>query len=341
MTFQTDKAMYTGSKSTKNSITRQQFTQELTACLEQLSLKHEIHETDEYSEISLSSSSSTSSFPSPVSSPRNSLMIRTNRLSINDSKFTKKASNNLQKSNQIKLSSKNTKPCQQTCIKSKCLQQSNNKQFLENEINSSISTQDNYNYFKDKYIQTNQMNKTSGKRNFPLKSFELCTQYPKEKEEFTLINENILHNPHQYDVSVGKDKNVDRISDQSDNDQELECLEDDTVIIDDNESAVDMSDSDVSCTRRLSNIPEEILPPVIASLFPNTPSVLRFVDGKQIVPKFPKPYRYQLLWRPSAITPNVVKRVLRRSNFRITLSMNLFLNEKNILPNVDTVFLKN
>ncbi|CAH8483540.1 unnamed protein product [Schistosoma margrebowiei] len=83
-----------------------------------------------------------------------------------------------------------------------------------------------------------------------------------------------------------------------------------------------MSDSDASCTRRLSNIPEEILPPVIASLFPNTPSVLRFVDGKQIVPKFPKPYRYQLLWRPSAITPNVVKRVLRRSNFRITLKSN-------------------
>ncbi|CAH8478004.1 unnamed protein product [Schistosoma guineensis] len=322
MTFQKAKAMYTGCKSTKKSITRQQFTQELTARLEQLSLKHEIHETDEYSEISLSSSSSTSSFPSSVSSPRNSLMIRTNRLSINDSKFTKKASNNLQKSNQIKLSSRNTKPCQQTCIKSKCLQQSNNKQFLENEINSPISTQDNYNYSKDKYIQTNQMNKTSGKRNFPPKSFESCTQYPKEKEEFTLINENILHNPHQYNVSVGKDKNVDHISDQSDNDQELECLEDDTVTIDDNESAVDMSDSDVSCTRPLSNIPEEILPPVIASLFPNTPSVLRFVDGKQIVPKFPKPYRYQLLWRPSAITPNVVKRVLRRSNFRITLKSN-------------------
>ncbi|CAI2725255.1 unnamed protein product [Schistosoma spindalis] len=83
-----------------------------------------------------------------------------------------------------------------------------------------------------------------------------------------------------------------------------------------------MSDSDASCTRRLSNIPEEILPPVIASLFPNTPSVLRFVDGKQTVPKFPKPYRYQLLWRPSAITPNVVKRVLKRSNFRITLKSN-------------------
>lgn len=227
--------MYTGSKSTKKSITGQQFTQELTARLEQLSLKHETHETDEYSEISLSSSSSTSSFPSSVSSPRNSLMIRTNRLSINDSKFTKKASSNLQKSNQIKISSKNAKPCQQKCIKSKSLQQSNNKQILENEINSPISTQDNYNYSKDKYIQTNQMNKTSGKRNFPLKSFESCTQYPKEKEEFTLINENILHNPHQYDVSVGKDKNVDQISDQSDNDQELECLEDDTVIIDDNE----------------------------------------------------------------------------------------------------------
>lgn len=65
-----------------------------------------------------------------------------------------------------------------------------------------------------------------------------------------------------------------------------------------------------------------------------------FPSNLLLVPKFPKPHRYQLLWRPSAITPNVVKRVLRRSNFRITLSMNLFLNEKNILPNVDTVFLK-
>ncbi|CAH8441717.1 unnamed protein product [Schistosoma rodhaini] len=331
MTFQKDKAIYSGSKFTKKSITKQQFTQELTARLEQLSSKREIHETDEYSETSLSPSSSISSFQSSVSSPRNSFMIRTNRFSLKDSKFTKEPFNDLQKANRIYTSSKNTKPCQQTYIKPKSLQQSKEKKrydkpCLANEINSSISTQDNYNYSKNKYIQTNQMNKTIDRRDFPpkimLKSCESRTQYPKEKEEFTLINENILQKPDQYDVSVGQDKNANQISDQSDNDDELGCLEDDTVIIGDNESAVDMSDSDASCTRRLSNIPEEILPPVIASLLPNTPSVLRFVDGKQTVPKFPKPYRYQLLWRPSAITPNVVKRILKRSNFRITLKSN-------------------
>ncbi|VDQ00282.1 unnamed protein product [Trichobilharzia regenti] len=70
----------------------------------------------------------------------------------------------------------------------------------------------------------------------------------------------------------------------------------------------------------MSNLPDEVIPPVITSLFPNTPSVLRFADAGQVVQKLPKQYRSRLLWRPSAITPNVVKRVLKRSNFRMTLS---------------------
>ncbi|KAK4473397.1 hypothetical protein MN116_002771 [Schistosoma mekongi] len=139
------------------------------------------------------------------------------------------------------------------------------------------------------------------------------------KKRLIPVDKNFLINEHRYDTFIEQHPDIDQICDHSDCNQELECLDDDSVVINDNESAIDTSDSEESCTRRLSNIPDEILPPVIASLFPNTPSVLRFVDSKQTMSKLPKPYRNQLLWRPSGITPNVVKRVLRRSNFRITL----------------------
>ncbi|VDP85866.1 unnamed protein product [Echinostoma caproni] len=95
---------------------------------------------------------------------------------------------------------------------------------------------------------------------------------------------------------------------------ELDCLEDDKVQIEDTESGADASDSEVSCSDGIGK-----LYPVIPSLFPNTPSVIRFVGDDQTVVKLPKPYRSRLKWRPSAITPNVVKRALKRSHFRLTL----------------------
>ncbi|TPP64550.1 hypothetical protein FGIG_04007 [Fasciola gigantica] len=98
---------------------------------------------------------------------------------------------------------------------------------------------------------------------------------------------------------------------------ELDCIDDDKVQLEDSESGADASDSDVSHYDLLQGTGGELLP-VIASLFPNTPSVVRFVGDGQTVSKFPRRFRSLLRWRPSLITPNVVKRALRRSHFRLS-----------------------
>ncbi|CAH8463755.1 unnamed protein product [Schistosoma turkestanicum] len=323
--------MYTKTGFTKKSMMQQQFTRELNARLKQLSLKSECSESNERSERSSLSSSSPSSSVSSISLPRTSFSMHKNS-SLKDKNFTKKLSNDLQKSNGTNLSHKNINLCQKIPIEPKSLRQPNDKklyhekkQFSKNEINSFDSKQQIYS--KDNYIEINQANKSNAKSTFSPKtrpkSSESWNQNVKGRKKLNSADEYISRKTHRYDISsVRQDIDVDEMSEKTDYDLELECLEDDTVIIDDNKSTIDISDSDFSCTRQLSNLPEEILPPVIASLLPNTPSVLRFVDSKQTVPKLPKPYKYQLLWRPSAITPNVVKRVLRRSNFRITLKSN-------------------
>ncbi|KAH8849691.1 Tubulin polyglutamylase TTLL4 [Schistosoma japonicum] len=199
-------------------------------------------------------------------------------------------------------------------------------QFSENDVESFVSNPLNLhyceNYSRDKYVQTylkdNNINKHCRVFSPMIRPSSSITC----KKKVIPVDKTFVINEHRYDKCIEQHSDVDQICDQSDCNQELECLDDDLVIVDDNESAIDTSDSEESCTKRLSNIPDEILPPVIASLFPNTPSVLRFVDSKQTMSKLPKPYRNQLLWRPSGITPNVVKRVLRRSNFRITLKSN-------------------
>ncbi|KAA3672270.1 uncharacterized protein DEA37_0014038, partial [Paragonimus westermani] len=83
-------------------------------------------------------------------------------------------------------------------------------------------------------------------------------------------------------------------------------------------STLDVSDSESS----FGDQPTEgvgAIYPVIASLFPCTPSVIRFVGEGQTVSRLPKPFRSRLKWRPSSITPRVVKRLLKRCHFRLTL----------------------
>ncbi|TGZ64440.1 hypothetical protein CRM22_006367 [Opisthorchis felineus] len=103
--------------------------------------------------------------------------------------------------------------------------------------------------------------------------------------------------------------------------KELDCLDDDEPGMEEAEPLTELSDSEASTQEQ----PQEAVAPVIASLFPNTPSVLRFVGDGQTVIKLPKPYRDRLKWRPSLITPNVVKRALRRSHFLLTLKSSEWL----------------
>nr|VZH99943.1 unnamed protein product [Spirometra erinaceieuropaei] len=57
--------------------------------------------------------------------------------------------------------------------------------------------------------------------------------------------------------------------------------------------------------------------PIIASLFSGIPPFLRFVKENETVHQFPPFLNDKLIWRNSTLTPNVVKRALWRSNFRI------------------------
>ncbi|KAF8570907.1 hypothetical protein P879_01143 [Paragonimus westermani] len=101
-------------------------------------------------------------------------------------------------------------------------------------------------------------------------------------------------------------------------DNELDCLEDDKPATEEVGSTLDVSDSEST----LGDQPTEdvgAIYPVIASLFPCTPSVIRFVGEGQAVSRLPKPFRSRLKWRPSSITPRVVKRLLKRCHFRLTL----------------------
>ncbi|OON20411.1 Tubulin-tyrosine ligase family protein, partial [Opisthorchis viverrini] len=118
--------------------------------------------------------------------------------------------------------------------------------------------------------------------------------------------------------------------------KELDCLDDDEPGMEEAESLTEVSNSEAS----IQDQPKGVAP-VIASLFPNTPSVLRFVgDGQTGKPvnaqlsnivlvatfiKLSKPYRDRLKWRPSLITPNVVKRALRRSHFMLTMKSSEWL----------------
>lgn len=97
---------------------------------------------------------------------------------------------------------------------------------------------------------------------------------------------------------------------------ELDRLEDDKPMVD--EAELDASESESTYTGNQAEVLNAVYP-VIRSLFPNNPSVLRFVGEGQTVFKLPRMLRARLKWRPSAITPNVVKRTLRRSHFRLTL----------------------
>ncbi|CAH8452595.1 unnamed protein product [Dicrocoelium dendriticum] len=97
---------------------------------------------------------------------------------------------------------------------------------------------------------------------------------------------------------------------------ELDRLEDDKPMVD--EAELEASDSESTYTGRQVEVLNAVYP-VIGSLFPNVPSVLRFVGEGQTVFKLPKLLRTRLKWRLSAITPNVVKRTLKRSHFRLTL----------------------
>nr|CDS34255.2 tubulin polyglutamylase ttll4 [Hymenolepis microstoma] len=60
------------------------------------------------------------------------------------------------------------------------------------------------------------------------------------------------------------------------------------------------------------------LPPIINSLFPEIPPFIRFgKDNEEIIP-FSKSVSKKLIWRNSQITPNVLKRALERSHFKLT-----------------------
>eukprot|EP00108_Taenia_solium_P008267 TsM_000678800 transcript=TsM_000678800 gene=TsM_000678800 len=63
-----------------------------------------------------------------------------------------------------------------------------------------------------------------------------------------------------------------------------------------------------------------VLSPIIISLFPDIPPFLRFVKDDEAVAQLPSSIITKLIWRNTAITPNVVKRALERSHFRLTES---------------------
>ncbi|VDK47935.1 unnamed protein product, partial [Taenia asiatica] len=61
-----------------------------------------------------------------------------------------------------------------------------------------------------------------------------------------------------------------------------------------------------------------VLSPIIISLFPDIPPFLRFVKDDEAVAQLPPSIVTKLIWRNTAITPNVVIRALERSHFRLT-----------------------
>ncbi|VUZ40410.1 unnamed protein product [Hymenolepis diminuta] len=65
-----------------------------------------------------------------------------------------------------------------------------------------------------------------------------------------------------------------------------------------------------------SEIP--VLSPIINSLFPEIPPFIRFVKDNEEVITLPKWVLKKLIWRNSPITPNVLKRALERSHFKLT-----------------------
>ncbi|CDS42800.1 tubulin polyglutamylase ttll4 [Echinococcus multilocularis] len=67
-----------------------------------------------------------------------------------------------------------------------------------------------------------------------------------------------------------------------------------------------------------STLKPQTLSPVIISLFPDIPPFLRFVKDDEAVAQLPLPIMKNLIWRNTVITPNVVKRALERSHFRLT-----------------------
>ncbi|CAH8827517.1 unnamed protein product [Trichobilharzia szidati] len=338
MTLQKGKPMYTGASLNKNTLTQEQFTRELATRLEQLSLQcNTLHVNDEYSDSSFS--------PPSITWPKKVCTNHTNKscshIHTDSDKINNERKNQQQKQPpqkqvlQTKSSPRNIRIHKTVQVHSEsnqkeasdCTQQKKEENFKYNQTmntttNSFSATCHDINYSPDKYIP---------KKSFPdsirkqcrtysedlLKSNNASSNHYQKKEQCNSAAD--IKQKHLNDKFIEQNKQInDQLSDHSEVDHEMECLEDDNLIIDDN-STTDISDSEVSCTRRLSNLPDEILPPVITSLFPNTPSVLRFADAGQVVQKLPKQYRSRLLWRPSAITPNVVKRVLKRSNFRMTL----------------------
>ncbi|CAH8471870.1 unnamed protein product [Heterobilharzia americana] len=317
MTFQKDKPMYTGGSITKDAITQEQFTRELSMRLEQLSLERNVHVTDEYSDSSFS--------PSFISRRKTDCTVHTNKSVPNvQTNLCKRSS--IQQQNTIQMNSllQNTKKYLAVHVQSDSsklldLQSSINESFEKKAFSGRLfSENDAEKYFPNNHKQ-NKPSVYGIPKQYKTSKSKPCNTCYQKVEQYTSTDIEYFEQKGEDVEIIEEDKHmVDEISNHSESDQEIECLDDDNLINDDN-SITDISDSEASCVRRLSNLPEEVLPPVIASLFPNTPSVLRFVDNKRTVPKLPKPYRYRLLWRPSAITPNVVKRVLRRSNFRITL----------------------
>ncbi|VDN97046.1 unnamed protein product [Rodentolepis nana] len=60
------------------------------------------------------------------------------------------------------------------------------------------------------------------------------------------------------------------------------------------------------------------LPPIINSLFPEIPPFIRFAKDNEEIILFPNSVSKKLIWRNSQITPNVLKRALERSHFKLT-----------------------
>lgn len=67
-----------------------------------------------------------------------------------------------------------------------------------------------------------------------------------------------------------------------------------------------------------SNLSNQPKPPFINSIFLNIPPVIRFVREGESVSEIPNGYKSLLKWRSSAMTPNVVKRAVKRSGFKLT-----------------------
>nr|CAH8824989.1 unnamed protein product [Trichobilharzia regenti] len=338
MTLQKGKPMYTGASLNKNTLTQEQFTRELATRLEQLSLEcSTLHNTDEYSDSSFSPPSIT--WPKKVCTNhinKSCSHIHTDSDKIYNERQnyhrqqqpqkqtlrTKSSPRNRRIHKTIQVHPESNQKQVSNCTQKKKEENFKNNQAMNTTTNSFSSTWRDISYSPDKYIP---------KKSFPdsirkqcqtysedmLKSNNVSSDHYQRKEQCNSAASIKQKHPNNKFIEQNKQIN-DQSSDHSEVNHEMECLEDDNLIIDDN-STTDISDSEVSCARRLSNLPDEVIPPVITSLFPNTPSVLRFADAGQVVQKLPKQYRSRLLWRPSAITPNVVKRVLKRSNFRMTL----------------------